>query len=368
LKDWPLLAGLTRAELGDLLAELGEPRYRGDQLFEWIHKRLVTSFDKMTNLPRDLRTHLASGAVIDPLSIVRRQVDSTDGTRKDLFRTLDGELLEAVAMTYEHGLSICVSSQIGCRQGCSFCASTIGGLTRNLDAGEIVTQCYAFARESGDAESVHSVVFMGMGEPLENYDNVVKALRILHDPHGLNIGYRRMTISTVGLVPQIDRLSAEGLPVTLAVSLHAPNDQLRSRLMPVNRQYPINELMGACRRFVTKTGRRVSFEYILIKGVNDDESLAQQLSELVVGFLSHINLIPLNPVSERAWERPPGRQVDLFRSKLEEAGIPTTVRRTLGVEIDAACGQLRRRELESPTEPRDKSWYEEGPHAGQCCL
>jgi len=168
LKDWPLLAGLTRAELGDLLAELGEPRYRGDQLFEWIHKRLVTSFDKMTNLPRDLRTHLASGAVIDPLSIVRRQVDSTDGTRKDLFRTLDGELLEAVAMTYEHGLSICVSSQIGCRQGCSFCASTIGGLTRNLDAGEIVTQCYAFARESGDAESVHSVVFMGMGEPLEN--------------------------------------------------------------------------------------------------------------------------------------------------------------------------------------------------------
>lgn len=339
--EWP---GLLREELRGWLAAQGEPAYRGDQVFEWIHRHRVTSFERMTNLPKTLRERLAGAGDLVLADTVALQVDPEDGTRKYLLRLRDGETVEAALMRYRHGHSLCISTQVGCRMGCRFCASTIGGKVRDLSAGEIVSQVLAVQRDL-DAEGgrVSHVVVMGIGEPLENYDATVRSLRIVHDPRGLGISWRHMTVSTSGLAPAIRRLADEGMPVTLAVSLHAPNDYLRTRLMPVNAVHPLAELMAACRYYVERTGRRVSFEYIMIDGVNDDPDLARDLAILLDGMLCHVNLIPCNPVPERPYRPSPPERIARFRRVLERAGLTVTVRRTLGRNIDAACGQLRRR-------------------------
>lgn len=337
------LAGRERDELARWLESLGEPRYRGEQVFEWIHRHRAVSFEDMTNLPRDLRRRLSGLARIRVLTPLRRQVDPLDGTRKFLFGLPDGETVETVLMRYEHGHSICVSTQVGCRMGCRFCASTIGGRVRDLTPAEIVAQALEVQRDlDPEGERISNVVVMGMGEPLENYDATVRFLRIVHDPRGLGIGWRHMTVSTCGLVPQIRRLADEGVPVTLAVSLHAPNDYVRSKIMPVNVRYPVPELIEACRYYVERTGRRITFEYIMLAEVNDDPELARELRILLGDLKCHVNLIPYNPVPERPFRTSPPERVDAFRDVLERGGIPTTVRRTLGQNIDAACGQLRR--------------------------
>ncbi|HEX6987869.1 MAG TPA: 23S rRNA (adenine(2503)-C(2))-methyltransferase RlmN [Bacillota bacterium] len=337
------LAGLERHQVRAWARDLGEPAYRGDQIFEWIHRRRVTSFAGMTNLPLALRERLERLARIQAPVTLRRQVDPVDGTRKYLFQLEDGETVETVLMAYEHGYSICVSTQVGCRMGCRFCASTVGGRVRDLLAGEIVGQALAVQRDL-DAERARlgHVVVMGMGEPLENYEATTRFLRIIHDDHGLGIGWRHMTVSTCGLVPEIRRLAGEGLPITLAVSLHAPNDYVRMRIMPVNARYPVAALIDACRYYVEHTGRRITFEYIMLDGVNDDPELARELLILLDGLKCHVNLIPYNPVAERPFRTSPPERIRAFRDVLERGGLPVTVRRTLGQGIDAACGQLRR--------------------------
>lgn len=335
--------GLERADLRAWVQSLGEPAYRGDQIFEWIQRRRVTSFGAMTNLPAAFRRRLEDLARITPLTTLRRQVDPVDGTRKFLFQLPDGETVETVLMRYEHGYSICVSTQVGCRMGCRFCASTLGGRVRNLTAAEIVGQALEVQRRL-DAEEARlgHVVVMGMGEPLENYEATTRFLRIIHDDRGLGIGWRHITVSTCGLAPEIRRLADEGMPVTLAVSLHAPNDYVRRQIMPVNTRYPTAELMDACRYYGERTGRRISFEYIMLDGVNDDPELARELVILLDGMKCHVNLIPYNPVAERPFRASPPERIRAFREVLERAGLPVTVRRTLGRNIDAACGQLRR--------------------------
>lgn len=338
-------AGMSREQWRDWFQRLDEPAYRGDQLFEWVQARRVTDLAAMTNLPRDLRARLADLVELQLLYLLKRQVDPVDGTRKYLFQLHDGETVETVLMQYEHGYSLCVSTQVGCRMGCRFCASTLSGRVRNLSAGEIVAQTLAVQREL-DQESqggrISNIVVMGMGEPLENYDATVQFLRVVHDPKGLGIGWRHLTVSTCGLAPEIRRLAVEDVPVTLAISLHAPNDHVRNQIMPVNVRYPVAELIDACRFYVEKTGRRISFEYIMILDVNDHLEFARELSLLLPGIKCHVNLIPYNPVPERPFRPSTPQRIEAFRNLLQRNGILTTVRRTLGRRIDAACGQLRR--------------------------
>lgn len=336
------LKNLLPAELEAFIAGLGERTFRAKQLLEWMYGRCASSFDQMTNLPAALRTRLAEVAELDVVTEVGRQL-ARDGTTKFLFRLCDGKLVESVLMPHDYGHSVCVSSQVGCRMGCRFCASALSGLERNLTAAEMIDQVVHIQRSLPAGERVRSLVVMGMGEPLENYDAVVRFLRLLHLPEGLNIGYRHVTVSTCGLVPGILRLAQEQMPITLAVSLHAPNDMLRERLMPVNRKYSIEKVLEAAGRYAEITGRRVTFEYILIHGQNDAPEQAHELGRLLRGRLSHINLIPANPVPERGIERPPRPAVEAFQRIVSSYGIETTVRREMGSEIDAACGQLRRR-------------------------
>ncbi len=338
------LVGMTVDEMVDLMAELGEPRFRARQLFEWVYQKGVKDFDAMTNLPARLRQRLAETTLLRLLEKEAEQHDRRTGTTKYLFRLVDGSLVESVLMRQSWGHSVCVTTQVGCRMGCTFCASTVGGLVRNLTAGEIVDQVIMMQRELPPGERVSTVVLMGSGEPLENYDHVLKAVRLLHEPDGLNIGYRHITISTSGIVPGMRRLAEEGLPITLALSLHAPNDELRRQLMPVARIWPLAKVLAAAREYAEKTGRRVTYEYILIEGVNDGPEEARQLARLLKGTLAHVNLIPMNPVAERPQYRRPGpERVNQFKQILESSGIATTVRREMGGEIDAACGQLRNR-------------------------
>lgn len=385
------LMDLSLPELETLFQGLGEKPYRAAQVMEWIHQRGAVTFDEMTNLPKALRDRLA--AVADPgwPEEVTRQVSRRDGTTKFLFRLRDGETVESVLMVHDYGASVCVSTQVGCRMGCVFCASTIGGMARNLTSGEILGQLLYINRKIRDNQSrgtgkdapdetdfraagkalagekalasgkapagakalagekgrVSSVVTMGSGEPLENYEQALKFVRSLNEKHGLNIGYRHVTVSTCGVIPGIRRLAAEGLPITLSVSLHAPNDALRSRIMPVNRKYPVAELVEACRDYAEATGRRVTFEYLMIAGLNDSVELARELGRLIRGMLCHVNLIPANPVPERGWKRSSPARVSAFQKALENLGIEATVRREMGADIDAACGQLRRRSLET---------------------
>lgn len=338
------LVGMTLDEMTAFLTELGEPRFRAKQLFQWVYVKGVKSFDAMTNLSQSLRQRLAEKALLVLLEEEVEQRDDQTQTSKFLFRLQDGQKVESVLMRHEYGNSACVTTQVGCRMGCSFCASTVGGLVRNLTAGEIVDQVIMMQKRLPPGERISSVVFMGSGEPLENYDHVLKAVRLMHDPEGLNIGYRHITISTSGVLPGIQRLAEEDLPITLALSLHAPNDALRSQLMPVNRLFPLHQVVAAAREYAKKSGRRVTYEYLLIKGVNDRRDHALELASLLKGSLAHVNLIPFNPVAERPqYRRPSWDHVLQFRDWLEQAGLTATIRREMGGEIDAACGQLRNR-------------------------
>lgn len=334
------IKSMTIEELEAFLAELGEPKFRGKQLFDWLHAKQVDSFSEMTNLSKALRQKLEEKAEIRGVSIVRRLVSQIDGTRKYLFALSDGAIIESVWMEYEHGNTVCISTQVGCRMGCKFCASTLEGVERSLTAGEMLSQIYAIQKDCG--ARVHGTVLMGSGEPLDNYENVVRFLRLINDPRGQNMGQRHITISTCGLVENIYRLAEEDLQITLAVSLHAPNDAIRTQTMPIAKVYDMEQLLRACKAYAEKTKRRITFEYALIRGVNDGEEHARELAKKLKELLCHVNLIPVNDVKERNYIKSTQEQVKRFAAILDEKGIETTVRRKLGSDIDAACGQLRR--------------------------
>lgn len=335
------ILSMRRDELRELVVSWGEKRFRADQLFGWMNKG--ASLEEMTNLPRTFRDMIAERCEYRLPVIERRFVSTLDGTVKYVFRLTDGECVESVFMRYEHGVSVCVSSQVGCAMGCRFCASTIGGRVRQLTASEILGQVIAIGRDRG--ERIDGVVMMGIGEPLDNYANTVRFLRLVSAPEGLNIGLRHISVSTCGLVPGIRALAEEGLPVTLSVSLHAPTDGERDAIMPVNRRYPIAELMSACRDYFAVTGRRISFEYTLIAGKNDRPEDARALAQLLcreIGPVVHVNLIPVNEVKETGLCPPSRAKCVGFCESLRRMGVNATIRRTLGPDINASCGQLRR--------------------------
>ncbi len=334
------IKSLSIQELRAQFAALGEPAFRAGQVFSWLHQKRAQSFDEMTNLSKSLRGALAEHFYIPYITIKQRLVSAIDGTVKYLYELEDGETVEAVFMRYHHGNSLCISTQVGCRMGCTFCASTLGGCVRNLTAAEML--CEIHAAEQDTQEKVSSLVLMGIGEPLDNYDNVVRFLQLLSDENGMNMSTRHVSLSTCGLVPRIYDLAEHRFGLTLSVSLHAPNDEIRGRTMPVNRRYPIDELLTACRHYTQATSRRISFEYALIDGVNDSEQNASELAKRLKGMLCHVNLIPVNPVTERDFRASTRDAIRRFTTVLEHAGIVVTVRRTLGVDINAACGQLRR--------------------------
>ena len=337
------LLDLQLNEMEELMKKLGQPKFRAAQVFGWLYKEAgkgASDFDDMRNIPAALRQSLSELSFIGLPQILKVQESKMDGTRKYLFGLDDGNAVESVFMRYKFGNSICVSSQAGCRMGCSFCASTLGGLARSLTAGEIAGQILSAERDTG--ERISHVVVMGSGEPFDNYDNLFSFIKIINDPKGLNIGMRNITVSTCGIVPMIERFGEDFPQVNLAISLHASDNERRSSLMPVNRKYPLDELISACRRYSDKTSRRVTFEYTLVKDVNDSESDADKLANLLRGMLCHVNLIPLNTVRERDFETTGKAAAQKFRERLEARGIPATIRRELGDDIDAACGQLRR--------------------------
>ena len=336
------LKDLEYTELEEFLAELEEPSFRTGQIFSWLSKG-VTSFDEMTNISKKTREKLRESSFISHLAIREKYVSAIDGTVKYLFELPDGNCIESVVMRYHHGLTICVSSQVGCRMGCGFCASTIGGLYRSLTPGEILDQII-FA-EKDLSERIGNIVMMGIGEPFDNYDNVIKFLHNVNHPQGLNIGYRHISISTCGLVDKIYRLGKEDIPVTLCVSLHAPNDKIRKKIMPVANKWSMEQLLEACRDHVKRTKRRVTFEYSLIQGINDSAENARELAERLCGMLCHVNLIPVNKVEEREYKKSPVQTIQKFQKILTEHGVNATIRRELGSDIHASCGQLRKKVL-----------------------
>ncbi len=333
------IKSMTLAELRAEFAAIGEPAFRAEQVFRWLH-RGARSFSEMTNLSKALRERLSQTYRLTPPTVARKLVSSKDGTIKYLWRLSDGNCVESVLMRYHHGNSVCISSEVGCAMGCAFCASTRGGLVRRLEASELLDQVLFTQIDS--ALPVSNIVLMGIGEPLDNYDNVRRFLALVNSPEGMNIGMRHISLSTCGLVDRIDRLAEENLQLTLSVSLHAPSDEVRSRIMPVNRKYNVQTLFDACRRYFEKTGRRISFEYAMIRDVNDTPEMAQLLIRRLGGIAAHINLIPLNHVAESPLQPSLPETVRRFQTTLEQAGIPATVRRTLGSDINASCGQLRR--------------------------
>ena len=327
------------------MADLGFPRYRARQVWGWVYRQLVTDYAEMRNIPAALREALATAAPLTLLEPTRILTADDGETVKILYRTGDGQLLETVLMLYPDRATLCVSCQVGCAVGCAFCATGLMGLARNLSAGEMVAQVAGAARAARErGRRLTNIVMMGMGEPLQNYAETMRFIGIIHDPAGLDIGARRITVSTSGIVPKIDALAEEPYQLNLAVSLHAPDDELRSQLVPINRRYPVAVLMDAVDRYIAKTGRRVSFEYALMRGVNDSDETARELAALLRGRLCHVNLIPLNPVDVLPYERPDPAGIERFAAILREAGIPTTVRYSRGLDIDAACGQLRAKE------------------------
>jgi 23S rRNA (adenine2503-C2)-methyltransferase len=335
------IKSMNLGELKKDMEELGEKAFRATQVYEWIHVKLVQSFDEMTNISEKLKEKLRERYNFTTLEIVDKQVSAQDGTAKYLFRLQDGNLIESVLMKYKHGNSVCISSQAGCRMGCKFCASTIAGLKRNLLPSEMLEQIYRIQRESG--ERVSNVVIMGTGEPFDNYDNVIRFLKLLTDEKGLHISARNITVSTCGIVPKIKEFADENMQVTLAISLHAPNNEKRKQMMPIANKYSIEELLDACRYFFEKTGRRITFEYSLADGVNDSEQDAAELISLVKGMNCHVNLIPINPVEELEFEGSAKKVAEKFKNKLEKSRINVTIRREMGRDIDGACGQLRRK-------------------------
>ena len=334
------LKSMTLPELSALLKEMGQPAFRAKQLYGWLH-RGVRSYEEMTNLPGALRAALAEKYPINAPTVVRRQESQKDGTIKYLWQLSDGNCVETVLMRYHHGNTVCISTEVGCRMGCAFCASTIGGLVRKLEPFEMLDEVLFTQVDSG--LPISHIVLMGIGEPLDNFDEVMRFLELVNSPEGMNISMRHISLSTCGLVPRIDELAKRKLQLTLSVSLHAPNDRVRNTIMPVNKAYPTQELLDACRRYYAETSRRISFEYAMIDGVNDSVEDARELIERLKGLPAHFNLIPLNHVEESPLKPSSKSAVALFQKTLEDAGIPATVRRTLGGDIDASCGQLRRK-------------------------
>ena len=342
------LKSLSYQEMLDEMAAMGEKTFRGKQIYQWLHEKLVSTPDEMGNIPAKLKDRLKEAYTCSSLQMIDVFTSGIDGTQKYLFRLQDGNVIESVLMKYKHGNSVCVSSQVGCRMGCRFCASTLGGLTRNLQTGEILDQVYQIQKYSG--ERVSNLVLMGTGEPMDNYDNVVKFIRMLSDEHGLNISQRNITVSTCGIVPRIYDLAKEKLQITLALSLHAATQEKRKELMPIAYKYELGEVLEACRYYYEQTGRRLTFEYSLVGGVNDTDRDVQQLVGLVSGLNCHINLIPVNPIKERSYVQSNARVVANFKTKLEKYGINATIRREMGRDIVGACGQLRKSYIDGDLE------------------
>ena len=334
------IKSLNYDELADYIVSIGEKKFRAAQLYSWMHEKLACSYDEMTNISDKLKKVLKENTLYTCLEPVRVQESQIDGTKKYLFRLYDGNLIESVFMRYHHGNSVCISSQVGCKMGCRFCASTLNGCVRNLEPSEMLDQIYRIQSLTG--ERVSNIVIMGSGEPMDNYDNVVKFLGLINSDKGLNISQRNITVSTCGLVPRIKQLAELKLQITLAISLHAPNDELRKTMMPIAYTYSIEQIMDACRYYLLQTARRISFEYSLVKGVNDSPECAKQLIKLVHGMNCHINLIPVNPIKERDYRQSEQKAIYAFKNKLEKNGINVTIRREMGRDIDGACGQLRK--------------------------
>lgn len=326
-------------ELQAFVEKLGEKKFRAKQLYLWMHQKLVKDFEEMTNLSKSFREKLQQECTLGGVAIAREQISGKDGTRKFLMELSDGNMVETVLMKYHHGNSVCVSSQVGCRMGCRFCASTVGGLTRSLATSEILDQIYEIQRHI--EERVSNVIIMGIGEPLDNYENVIRFIRMLSDENGLHISQRNITLSTCGLVPKIYDLMKEELTITLAISLHAPNDEIRRQMMPVADSFSMKEILEACRAYIGETGRRVTFEYTMVQGTNDSRENARELASRLKGMLCHVNLIPLNAVKGRMGSRSVPENIRQFQMELEKHHVNVTIRREMGSDIDAACGQLR---------------------------
>ena len=347
------IKSMTLAEMTQALNDMGQPAFRAKQIYTWLHKG-VTDFAEMTNLSKELRAKLDETYYITAPKVARKQRSQKDGTVKYLWELGDGNCVETVLMQYHHGNTVCISSEVGCPMGCKFCASTLGGLVRRLQPSEILDQVLFTALDSG--LPISNIVLMGIGEPLDNFDHVMRFLELVNSPEGMNIGMRHISLSTCGLVPRIDELAERKLQLTLSVSLHSPDDASRSAIMPINRKYPVDVLLDACRRYFEKTGRRVSFEYTMIDGVSDSPEQAELLASKLHGLAAHVNMIPLNPVAESPL-RPSTRQaVARFQKILEGHGIPATVRRSLGGDIDASCGQLRRKYVKESEKTEGTAW------------
>lgn len=344
------IRSLTQAELKSFIADLGEKPFRAGQIYQWLHEKQVSSFDEMTNISEKLRERLKEACALTVLKPVTIQTSRQDGTKKYLFELSDGNMVESVLMRYKHGNSVCISSQAGCRMGCRFCASTLDGLVRNLTPAEMLEQIYRIGHDIG--ERISNVVVMGTGEPLDNYDNLLKFIRMLTDEGGLHISQRNLTVSTCGLAPQMRRLAEEKLQITLALSLHAPTQEKREKLMPVAKAYHLPEVIEACQYYFEQTGRRITFEYSLVAGVNDSAKDAAELASLIRGMNCHINLIPVNPIRERDYSQPDAKAIRDFQNKLEKCGINVTIRREMGSDIDGACGQLRKSYMEKSYDPQ----------------
>ncbi|MCI5994642.1 MAG: 23S rRNA (adenine(2503)-C(2))-methyltransferase RlmN [Blautia sp.] len=334
------IKSLNYEELQEFFKELGEKPFRAKQVYQWMHEKLTADFDEMTNLSKSLREKLKTSCALTCLTPVEVLTSEIDGTQKYLFRLEDGNVVESVLMKYRHGNSVCISTQVGCRMGCRFCASTIGGLTRNLKVSEMLDEVYRIQALSG--ERVSNLVLMGTGEPLDNYENVLKFIHMLSDEHGLHISQRNITLSTCGLVPRIRQLAEEDLQITLALSLHASSQEKRKELMPIAYKYEMDEVMDACRYYFERTGRRLTFEYSLVGGVNDTDSDAKALAGRIRNLNCHVNLIPVNPIKERDFVQSEKKVILDFKNKLEKCGINVTIRREMGRDIDGACGQLRK--------------------------
>ena len=338
------IKSLTLEELTEAIRQMGDKPFRAKQIYQWLHQKLVTDFDEMSNLSKSLREKLKEQFTLTALYPADVKISQIDGTRKYLFRLEDGNVIESVWMQYHHGNSVCISSQVGCRMGCRFCASTLDGLERNLTTAEMLDQIYRIQTLTG--ERVSNIVIMGSGEPLDNYDNVIRFLRMISDENGLNISQSNITLSTCGIVPNILRLAEENIQITLALSLHAPNDEVRKTLMPIANRYSLKEILPACQTYFEKTGRRLTFEYSLVSGVNDNLDEAKALTSLLKNMHGHVNLIPVNPIKERDYRQSDRKAIEAFKSYLEKNGINVTVRREMGRDINGACGQLRKSFLE----------------------
>lgn len=338
------IKSLDYGELQEFLKTMGEKAFRAKQIYQWMHEKQAESFEEMTNLSKSLREKLKENCTYTCLEPVEILTSALDGTQKYLFRLADGNVVESVLMKYKHGNSVCISTQVGCRMGCRFCASTIGGLTRHLEVSEMLDEVYRIQRISG--ERVSNLVLMGTGEPLDNYEHVVKFIHMLSDEHGLNISQRNITLSTCGIVPKIRELAKEGLQITLALSLHASSQEKRKELMPIAYKYEIGDVLEACRYYFEQTGRRLTFEYSLVGGVNDTDGDAAELAKMLRGMNCHVNLIPVNPIKEREFVQSEKKVIADFKNKLEKCGINVTIRREMGRDIDGACGQLRKSYME----------------------